>query len=212
MVATRSRLPLRRPWPSGHRSRASGAPSRSVPASPRPRVRSGGAWPSGRRSHLGVDATRAGPRASPLTLAVLPFTNLSGDPAREYLAEGLAEETATSLGQIDPEQMGVVARSSTMRYKGTTKSAAEIGRELAADYLVESSLRDRGHPVARDVHARARARPGAGVVPVLRPRADEPAGPATRVEHRHRRADPSPPLARPSRDTGASTDTEPRRV
>ena len=83
----------------------------------------------------------AGPRASPLTLAVLPFINLSGDPAREYLAEGLAEETATSLGQIDPEQMGVVARSSTMRYKGTTKSAAEIGRELAADYLVESSLR-----------------------------------------------------------------------
>jgi TolB-like protein/DNA-binding winged helix-turn-helix (wHTH) protein len=83
----------------------------------------------------------AGPRASPLMLAVLPFTNLSGDPAREYLAEGLAEETTTSLGQIDPEQMGVVARSSTMRYKGTTKSAAEIGRELAADYLVESSLR-----------------------------------------------------------------------
>ena len=81
------------------------------------------------------------PRASPLTLAVLPFTNLSGDPARDYLAEGLAEEIATSLGQIDPEQMGVVARSSTMRYKSTTKSAAEIGRELAADYLVESSLR-----------------------------------------------------------------------
>lgn len=79
-------------------------------------------------------------RASPLTLAVLPFTNLSGDPAREYLTEGLAEETTTSLGQIDPEQMAVVARS-TMRYKGTTKSAAEIGRELAADYLVESSLR-----------------------------------------------------------------------
>ena len=83
----------------------------------------------------------AGPRASPLTLAVLPFTNLSGDPAREYFAEGLAEDTATSLGQIDPEQMGVVAGSSTMRYKGSTKSAAEIGRELAADYIVESSLR-----------------------------------------------------------------------
>jgi TolB-like protein/DNA-binding winged helix-turn-helix (wHTH) protein len=80
-------------------------------------------------------------RASPLTLAVLPFTNLSGDPAREYVAEGLAEDTATSLGQIDPEQMEVVAGSSTMRYKGSTKSAAEIGRELAADYIVESSLR-----------------------------------------------------------------------
>jgi TolB-like protein/DNA-binding winged helix-turn-helix (wHTH) protein/Tfp pilus assembly protein PilF len=83
----------------------------------------------------------AAPRASPLTLAVLPFTNLSGDPTREYVAEGLAEDTATSLGQIDPEQMEVVAGSSTMRYKGSTKSAAEIGRELAADYIVESSLR-----------------------------------------------------------------------
>jgi TolB-like protein/DNA-binding winged helix-turn-helix (wHTH) protein/Flp pilus assembly protein TadD len=83
----------------------------------------------------------ADPRASPLTLAVLPFTNLSGDPAREYVAEGLAEDTATSLGQIDPEQMEVVAGSSTMRYKGSTKSAAEIGRELAADYIVGSSLR-----------------------------------------------------------------------
>jgi TolB-like protein/DNA-binding winged helix-turn-helix (wHTH) protein len=85
-----------------------------------------------------------GSRTAPLTLAVLPVTNLSGDPAREYLAEGLAEETAASLGQIDPEQMGVVARSSTLRYRGTTKSAAEIGRDLGADYLVESSLRAEG--------------------------------------------------------------------
>ena len=75
------------------------------------------------------------------SIAVLPFTNLSGDPTREYVAEGLAEDTATSLGQIDPEQMGVVAGSATVRYKGSTKSAAEIGRELAADYTVESSLR-----------------------------------------------------------------------
>ena len=62
-------------------------------------------------------------------------------PHASDLAEGLAEETATSIGQIDPEQMGVVARTSTMRYKGTTKSVAEIGRELGVDYLVESSLR-----------------------------------------------------------------------
>ncbi|MDH4063665.1 MAG: winged helix-turn-helix domain-containing protein [Acidobacteriota bacterium] len=80
-------------------------------------------------------------RSSQLTLAVLPFANLSGDPAREYLAEGLGEETAASIGQIDPTQMNVVARTSTLRYKGTTKSAAEIGRELGADYLVESSVR-----------------------------------------------------------------------
>jgi TolB-like protein/Flp pilus assembly protein TadD len=78
---------------------------------------------------------------APLMLAVLPFANLSGDPAREYLAEGLTEETASWLGQIDPDQMGVVARTSTLRYRGSTKSATEIGRELGADYLVESSVR-----------------------------------------------------------------------
>jgi TolB-like protein/DNA-binding winged helix-turn-helix (wHTH) protein/Flp pilus assembly protein TadD len=79
--------------------------------------------------------------AVPLTLAVLPFTQLSGNPAHDYVAAGLAEDTATSLGQIDPGQMVVVAGSSTMGYQGSAKSAAEIGRELAVDYIVESSLR-----------------------------------------------------------------------
>ena len=78
---------------------------------------------------------------APLMLAVLPFTNLTGDSAREYIAEGLTEETASWLGQIAPDQMGVVARTSTLRYRGSTKSATEIGRELGAHYLVESSVR-----------------------------------------------------------------------
>ncbi len=95
---------------------------------------------------LGVGMWMRAPRdlnsgTTPLMLAVLPFANLSGDPAREYLAEGLTEETASWLGQIDPAQMGVVARTSTLRYRGSTKSAQEIGRELGADYLIESSLR-----------------------------------------------------------------------
>jgi len=81
---------------------------------------------------------------SSVTLAVLPFENLSGDPDREYLAEGLAEETIASLGQMDPERMRVVGRTSVMAYKGTTKSLAAIGRELGTDYLVESSIRSEG--------------------------------------------------------------------
>jgi len=81
---------------------------------------------------------------SSVTLAVLPFENLSGDPDREYLAEGLAEETIASLGQVDPERMRVVGRTSIMAYKGTTKSLAAIGRELGSDYLVESSVRSEG--------------------------------------------------------------------
>jgi TolB-like protein/DNA-binding winged helix-turn-helix (wHTH) protein len=81
---------------------------------------------------------------SSVTLAVLPFENLSGDPDREYLADGLAEETIASLGQMDPERMRVVGRTSIMAYKGTTKSLAAIGRELGSDYLVESSIRSEG--------------------------------------------------------------------
>jgi TolB-like protein/DNA-binding winged helix-turn-helix (wHTH) protein len=81
---------------------------------------------------------------SSVTLAVLPFENLSGDPNREYLAEGLAEETIVSLGQMDPERMRVVGRTSIMAYKGTTKSLAAIGRELGTDYLVEGSIRSEG--------------------------------------------------------------------
>ena len=80
----------------------------------------------------------------PVTIAVLPFENLSGDPDREYLADGLAEETIVSLGQIDPERVHVVGRTSMMVYKRTTKSLATIGRELGADYLVESSVRVEG--------------------------------------------------------------------
>jgi DNA-binding winged helix-turn-helix (wHTH) protein/Flp pilus assembly protein TadD len=79
-----------------------------------------------------------------MTLAVLPFENLSADPEREYLADGLTEETSASLGQIDPEHLSVIGRTSVMAYKRTTKTVAEIGRELDAAYLIESSLRAEG--------------------------------------------------------------------
>ncbi|HUL14653.1 MAG TPA: winged helix-turn-helix domain-containing protein [Terriglobales bacterium] len=82
--------------------------------------------------------------SSRTTLAVLPFENLSADPGREYLADGLTEETIAALGQIDPEHLGVIGRTSVLAYKRTTKTAAEIGRELKAAYLVESSLRAEG--------------------------------------------------------------------
>jgi TolB-like protein/DNA-binding winged helix-turn-helix (wHTH) protein/Tfp pilus assembly protein PilF len=78
---------------------------------------------------------------SPVTIAVLPFEILGGDPEREYLADGLAEDTIAALGQVDPEHIGVIGRTSIMVYKRTTKSLADIGHELGADYLVESSLR-----------------------------------------------------------------------
>ena len=79
-----------------------------------------------------------------VTVAVLPFENLSGDVELEYLADGLAEETIASFGQIDPDHLSVIGRTSTLAYKGTRKSLAEIGHELGADYLMEGSIRAEG--------------------------------------------------------------------
>jgi len=81
---------------------------------------------------------------SQVTLAVLPFENLGAGPEREYLADGLTEEVITALGRIDPENLRVIGRTSMIAYKCTAKSLAEIGRELGAAYLVESSIRAEG--------------------------------------------------------------------
>ena len=77
-------------------------------------------------------------------IGVLPFENIGAGLDREYLADGLTEETIASLGQIDPQHLSTIGRTSVMSYKRTTKSLAEIGRELDATYLVESSLRAEG--------------------------------------------------------------------
>src|SRR4029453_10338374 len=87
---------------------------------------------------------RAATAPSGLTVAVLPFENLSGDADLEYLADGLAEETIASFGQIDPDHLSVIGRTSTLAYKHTRKSLAEIGHELGADYLMEGSIRSEG--------------------------------------------------------------------
>ena len=96
-------------------------------------------------------------------LAVLPFVNLTDDPNRDYLADGLADETIATLGQIDPLGLVVIGRTSMMRYKATTKSLADIGRELDADYLLESSVRtehDRLRVITGLVRARDQVRSG----------------------------------------------------
>jgi TolB-like protein len=77
-------------------------------------------------------------------LGVLPFENLGGEGHREYLSDGLTEEVIASLGQLDPERLRVIGRTSMMAYKGARKSLAEIGRELGTDYLLESSIRTEG--------------------------------------------------------------------
>lgn len=77
-------------------------------------------------------------------LAVLPFANLSNDPEQEYFTDGLTEETITDLGELNPQRLGVIARTSAMAYKNTNKTVNQIGRELGADYVLEGSVRREG--------------------------------------------------------------------
>lgn len=74
-------------------------------------------------------------------LAVLPFQNLSGSPTQEYFSDGLTEEMITQLSQLNPQKLGVIARTSAMRYKGSGKSVSRIGQELGVAYLLEGSVR-----------------------------------------------------------------------
>ena len=90
-----------------------------------------------RKSHL----------STPVTLALLPFENLTGDADQEYFADGLTEETIAVLGKVNPDRMIVIARTSTVAYKRRTKTASQIGSELGADYLIEGSVRREGERV-----------------------------------------------------------------
>jgi TolB-like protein/DNA-binding winged helix-turn-helix (wHTH) protein len=79
-----------------------------------------------------------------IMLAVLPFENLTGDPQKEYLADGLTEEMISQLGRLNPEQLGVIARTSVMGYKHSEKRLDQIGRDLSVQYVLENSLRESG--------------------------------------------------------------------
>jgi len=83
----------------------------------------------------------------PIMLAVLPFQNFSGDASDDYFTDGLTEEMITQLGELNGKQLGVIARTSSMAYKHTTKDVGQIGQELGVDYVLESSVRRDGDQV-----------------------------------------------------------------
>ena len=84
---------------------------------------------------------RAPGPAGRLMLAVLPFQNLTGDPAQDYLSDGMTEEIIAQLGRVDPQRLGVIARTSVMAYKNTRKRMDEIGRELSVQLVLEGTVR-----------------------------------------------------------------------
>lgn len=79
--------------------------------------------------------------AATARMVVLPFTNLSGDPAQEYFSDAVTDEITTELARLSPTDLAVIARTTAMRYKATHKDVARIGRELAVDYIVEGAVR-----------------------------------------------------------------------
>ena len=84
------------------------------------------------------------PSSQKIRLAVLPFQNLTGDPNKEYLADGLTEEMISQLGRLNPEQLGVIARTSVMGYKHKDVRLDQIARDLSVQYVLENSLRESG--------------------------------------------------------------------
>jgi len=76
-----------------------------------------------------------------MMLAVLPFANYGRDSSEDYFCDGMTEETIASLGAICPENLGVIARTSSMAYRNTAKPISQIGKELCVGYILESSVR-----------------------------------------------------------------------
>jgi TolB-like protein/tetratricopeptide (TPR) repeat protein len=80
-------------------------------------------------------------------LVVLPFENLSAGERYDYFSDGLTEEMITELARLSPERLGVIARTSAMQFKLTTKSIAQIGTELRVSHVLEGSVRRVGERV-----------------------------------------------------------------
>ena len=79
------------------------------------------------------------------SIAVLPFTNMSGDPEQEYFADGVTEDLITALARI--RWFFVIARNSSFAYKGKSPDIRAVARELGVAYVLEGSVRKAGNRV-----------------------------------------------------------------
>jgi TolB-like protein/tetratricopeptide (TPR) repeat protein len=90
-----------------------------------------------------AERARPSPRSPPrLSIVVLPFANLSGDPKQDYFVDGVTESLTTDLSRIG--DMFVIARSSAFSYKGKAIDVRQVGRELNVRYVLEGSVQRRG--------------------------------------------------------------------
>src|SRR5262245_42399124 len=79
------------------------------------------------------------------SIAVLAFTNMSGDPSQEYFSDGITEDIITGLSRFS--ELFVIARNSSFQYKGKSPDIRQVGRELGVRYVLEGSIRRAGDRV-----------------------------------------------------------------
>jgi adenylate cyclase len=98
---------------------------------------------------IGASQPAKPPAALPLpdkpSVAVLPFTNMSGDPEQEFFADGIAEDIITALSRYP--SLFVIARNSCFTYKGRSVDVKQVGRELGVRYVLEGGLRKAGNRI-----------------------------------------------------------------
>jgi adenylate cyclase len=92
------------------------------------------------------------------SVAVLPFTNLSGDPARDYFSDGMSEELLNLLARVPG--LEVASRTSSFAYKGRNVDIREVGRELGVETVLEGSIRQSGEQVRITAQLRAASTSG----------------------------------------------------
>ena len=85
------------------------------------------------------------PNVATASIAILPFTNMSGDPEQEYFSDGISEDIITDLSKI--AGLTVIARNSSFTYKGRSVDIRAVGRELGVQSVLEGSIRRAGNRV-----------------------------------------------------------------
>jgi adenylate cyclase len=103
----------------------------------------GGIWWVSSRRFLSQRA--GGTQAPRLSIVVLPFTNLSGDPNQDYFADGVTEDLTTDLSRLAGGF--VISRNTAFTFKGKAVDARQVGRELGVRYVLEGSVRRTGRTV-----------------------------------------------------------------
>ena len=79
------------------------------------------------------------------SIAVLPFTNMSGDPEQAYFSDGITEDILTELSRF--RALSVIARNSSFRFRGEDVDVVRVGRELNVQYVLEGSVRKMGNKI-----------------------------------------------------------------